>query len=239
MYSHMGRQPSVFAELADTCLVVQGTKLSVHSAILAANSKVFAEMFCEAKGQQRDFAHQLEVPLPGDTLRDVRTALEYLYKGCTIWLAGDLEISGLRDATSLAAFAHKYEIEPLLQACEEYLVHRLQTMGSDSNNIIYFEASSHIDAMAQMIDLAETCNMRKLLAHCELLMIKVTDGNLWTQPAMLSNAVSRHSLLRMLRAFQAGLNQGGSITKYTGQRQKNKPDAQDSAIATLMTWNQL
>ena len=229
-YSHMGRQPSVFAELADTCLIVGGTKLHVHSAILAANSKVFAEMFSEAKGQQQDFKHQLEVPLPGDVLGDVRTALQYLYKGCTVWLASTLEMSDPWDAVSLAKFAHKYEIEPLLQACEEYLVHTLQFMGSDGKDSICFETGHMIEAMAIFIDLAETCSMRKLLAHCELLMIKAEDGDLWTHPAMLSDAVSKHSLLRMLRAFQAGLNRGGSrvhqpvrACSYSErQRQKNR-----------------
>lgn len=124
---------SAFAELADVDLVFEGTsRIAVHSQILAVNSKVFAEMFSELKlkGQQQDSGGLLEVPLPGDTYKEVSTALH------------------LRNL--------------------------------------------------------------KLLAHCELLMIKVTDGDLWTHPAMSSNAVSRHSLLRMLRAFQAGLNQGGS-----------------------------
>ena len=224
-HSHMGHQPSVFVELADANLVVEGRQLIVHSAIVAANSKVFAEIFGEANGKQQDFSHQLEVPLPGDTFRDVHTALEYLYKRCTVCLASELEISGFTDAISLAKFAHKYEIEPIVQACEAYLTQRLK--GSDNNKI----PSNNVDAMAQIIDLAETCNMRILLAHCELSMIKVEDSNLWTHPAMLSNAVSRHSLLRMLRAFQEGLHQPIFNTRQFQSR------AYDIAVAKLMIWN--
>lgn len=242
--SHMGHQPSAFVELADTSLVVEGTQLSVHSAILAANSRVFAEMFSEAKGQQQYLTQQLEVQLPGDTFIDVYTALEYLYKGCTIWLASDFKISGFSDAMSLAKFAHKYEIVPLLQACEAYLVQRLQNMAFDVIGIQLSPACSNIDAIARIIDLAETCNMKKLLAHCEFVMIKTGDRDLWSHPAMLSDAVSRHSLLRMLRAFQAGLNQevirpqtgwGESQRRVTEENQHRK----DTAIATLMAWNEL
>ena len=187
-------------------------------------------------------------------LKDVHTALLYLYKGCTVWLASTLEVSGLWDAVSLARFAHKYEVEPLLQACEEYLVQTLQTMGRDGKDTVCVKARKNIDTLAILIDLAETCSMRKLLAHCELLMITIEDADLWTHPAMLSDAVSRHSLLRMLRAFQAGLNRagGGSRVRPTiGQLQcfnnlewqrqeildQPLPNAQDPRIATLMSWH--
>ena len=82
----------------------------MHSQILAVNSQVFAEMFSVAKGQQQDSSGRLEVPLPGDTYKDVSTALHYLYNGCTVWLASNLEISGAEDATSLARFAHNMRL---------------------------------------------------------------------------------------------------------------------------------
>ena len=153
-------------------------------------------MFSEATAQQPDSKRPLtRVPLPGDILEAVPTALHYLYKGCTVWLASTLVISKIEEAVSLAKFAHKYEIEPLLQACQQYLVQELKTV--QSNN------AGH--EAIQLADLAETCDMRELLGHCEFVMISSQDSNLWTDLAMLSDQVSRRSLLRMLRAFQSGL----------------------------------
>lgn len=117
------------------------------------------------------------------------------------------------------------------------------------------EKTKHVpascNAIVQLTDLAETCSMRELLAHCELLMIKDKASDLWTDPAMLSNAVSRHSLLRMLRACQAGLgtsNYGNQLVGYYGNQlvgyyadsqqtpsQKSLSDAQDAAVSTLMS----
>lgn len=194
-FAYMGQPSPAFAKMADVMLVVEGRHLPVHSMILGANSNVFAEIFNKAIAQQPDSWHLLEVPLVGDSLSDVTTALSYLYQGCTVWLASTLVISTLEDAVSLARFAHKYGIEHLLQACQQHLVRilKLHIAGSD-------KSLSQSSDMAHLTDLAETCEMHELLAHCELVMIKSTDCNLWTDDAMLSEKVSRHSLLRMLRA---------------------------------------
>lgn len=197
---YMGQSTEAFASLADALLIVEGKKLPVHSTILAANSNVFAEMFVEATERHPISKHLLEVPLPGDSLKDVSTALQYLYKGCTVWLGGALVISGPDDAMSLAKFAHKYGIEPLLQACENSLV---AAVGQISRGSRAFEQESlgTIELMARVTDLAETCGMKELLGHCEFFMITSGDKSLWAHPALLSDQVSRHSLLTMLRAF--------------------------------------
>ena len=131
---YMSKPTVAFASLADALLIVEGQKMPVHSTILAANSDVFAQMFVEATEQHPIFKHLMEVPLPGDSLKDVFTTLHYLYKGCTIWLASALEISGPEDAMSLAKFAHKYGIEPVLQACQEYLVAAVEHMSRAADN---------------------------------------------------------------------------------------------------------
>ena len=87
---YMAQLSAAFANMANVKLLVEGQPLPAHSMILAANSKVFAEMFTKATAQQSDSNQKLEVPLPGDSLKDVSTALDYLYKGCTVWLATTL-----------------------------------------------------------------------------------------------------------------------------------------------------
>ena len=233
--AYMGQPSAAFANMADVQLLVEGRHLPVHSMILGANSTVFAEMFNEAVAQQADSRHHPEVPLPWDSLKDVSTALHYLYKGCTVWLASSLVISDPEDAVSLAKFAHKYEIEPLLQACQEHLVKNLKQYITGADKSLSCGA-----VMAHLIDVAETCEMRELLAHCELFMIKSDNSNLWSDQAMLSEQVSRQSLLRMLRALQAFrcdvvATKSGSMY-YSGS---SRSADHDVSVKQLMSWNRL
>ena len=134
----------------------------------------------------------------GDKAKDVCTALQYLYQGCTVSIASALVIAAPRDAESLARFAHKYDIRPLLNPCEEFLVQQMQTTLSEGIGAINTGRALEDDvkrsgllsssaAVTHIVDLAETCGMNVLLAHCELFMMRSDDTSLWTDPAMLSN----------------------------------------------------
>jgi len=196
---YMDGLPAAFADMSDAILLVDDAKLPVHKAILAANSAVFAELFMTATAQQS--LSLLEIPLPGDRMWDVYTALKYLYRGCTPCASSSPEIKSTDDAKALVLFAHKYGINTLMNACEHYLVELAQGDMSDDGpeDLCLFTSC---DAFASWTELAEMCNMDTLLAHCELSMIKDEDMDLWCNPAMTSGKISRGSLVRMLRASQ-------------------------------------
>ncbi len=66
-----------FADLTDATLRVDGARLPVHSAILAANSQVFAELFIAARADANESkASQLKVSLLGDKMWVVLYCLE-------------------------------------------------------------------------------------------------------------------------------------------------------------------
>ena len=72
--------PTAIADMADAVLTPQsgpfpGLNFPVHKAMLVANSAVFAEIFLQEE------ASMPEIPMPGDSLWDVYTALKYLYAG--------------------------------------------------------------------------------------------------------------------------------------------------------------
>ncbi len=160
---YMDGMPAAFADMSDAILLVDDAKLPVHKAILAANSAVFAELFMTASAQQ---SHSLlEVPLPGDTIWDVYTALKYLYKGCTLCTSSSPEIKSTDDAKALVLFAHKYGIQNLLDACECYLVELAQGDMSDDGpeDLCLF---TNNDAIASWTELAGTCELDTLLAYC-------------------------------------------------------------------------
>ncbi|KAL0039330.1 hypothetical protein WJX79_003691 [Trebouxia sp. C0005] len=111
------------------------------------------------------------------------------------------EIESTDDARALVLFAHKYGINSLLDACEEFLVELAQGDMSDGG-AKGFRLFTSFDAVASWTELADDCNLNSLLAHCELSMIKNSDMDLWCDPAMTSGKISRSSLVRILRASQ-------------------------------------
>lgn len=248
---YMDGLPAAFADMSDAILLVDDAKLPVHKAILAANSAVFAELFMTASAQQSNSL--LEVPLPGDRMWDVYTALKYLYKGCTPCASSSPEIKSTDDARALVLFAHKYGINSLLDACEEFLVKLAQGDMSDGGTK-GFHLFTSFDAVASWTELADDCNLDILLAQCELSMIKDADMDLWCDPAMTSGKISRSSLVRMLRASQLFIHRstkdqakynhidrlinGGKPITVTHAVQRLSAAALDHHvdIATLMQW---
>lgn len=246
----MDGMPAAFADMSDAILLVDGAKFPVHKAILAANSAVFAELFVTASAQQS--YSLLEVSLPGNTIWDVYTALKYLYKGCTLCTSSSPEIKSTDDAKALVLFAHKYGIQNLLDACECYLVELAKGDMSDDGPVLCLFTNNN--AIASWTELAGTCELDKLLADCELSMIKDMDLTLWCDLAMTSGKISRSSLFRMLRASQLFIhNSKGGQAKYKGsQRERVSPGIYQPRtftqclsaaapdhhvdIATLMQW---
>ena len=161
--------PASVAALSDTILKVDGTNLPVHRAILAINSPVFADLFAYALSRGSKTS-RLEIPLVGDEVLDVRTALEYLYKGCTICSSSALLLKSSDDARSLVKFAHKYNITSLVEACETYLVDCLQQTG-------HHDFFTSTEALVEWTALAEECELNTFLAHCEVFIMHNWDRN--------------------------------------------------------------
>ncbi|DBB01875.1 hypothetical protein WJX77_009456 [Trebouxia sp. C0004] len=181
----------------------------------------------------------------------VYTALKYLYRGCTPCASSSPEIKSTDDAKALVLFAHKYGINSLMDACENYLVELAEGDMSD-DGAEDFCLFINCAAIASWTELADACNLDTLLAHCELAMIRDTDMTLWCDPATTSGKISRSSLFRMLRASQqficrAKLSQLGRFrlqAKYGSQRMVPAVSHSYSGadpdhhvnIATLMQW---
>lgn len=239
--------PAAFADMADTILIVDSARLPVHRAILAANSDVFATLFISATAGQS--TPMLEVPLLDDAMWDVYTALIHLYKGCTVITASSPEIGSVEEAKALVRFAHKYSIMSLIKASEDYLVELAQ---DDVTGALVMSADNCLfdtkEALVSCIVLAEACSLNRLLAHCELFMIRSKDMSLWYDSAVTSNKISNSCLLRMLRGAQIFMRT--SEQYLTKERHRDKRPMLDYtssvsqalppkhvSIAALMGWN--
>lgn len=227
MQTYMEGLPESVAALTDTILKVDGTDLPVHRAILAVNSPVFADLFAYALSRGSR-SSRLEIPLVGDEVLDVRTALEYLYKGCTVCSSSELHPKSSDDAKSLVKFAHKYNIRSLVQACETYLLACLHQRGPSD----FFTSA---EAIVEWTALAEECELATFLAHCELCMMHDRDRSkpLWSHPAMTSDHISRRCLLRMLRGLQ--LQQRKSEDFITGLYDSMVQDSQAQSQTEAQT----
>ena len=186
-----------FTKLTDVTLIAEGVELPAHQAILAANSPFFGDLFLSApEGQHDRPGAKLRCPLPGDSLDDVLTVLRYCYQNCTLFSSSKPRLQSAKDACSLARFAHKYDMQALLQECEIFLTAKAKAVETLQDTL-------DITSMVEWTSLAEECDMAQLLAHCELIMAKTWDTSLW-QDSRLTYAdnISRACLLRVLRAAQ-------------------------------------
>lgn len=183
--------PEHFVKLADAALVAEEVSLPVHQAILAANSSFFGELFLTAQEHQAGRSNLLQCPLPGDKLQDVLTVLKYCYQSCTIFSCSKPTLASAQDACSLARFAHKYDMQPLLQECEAYLITQAQAAESNHTSL-----AVDVHAIVEWALVAETCHLTRLLAHCELVLAKTWDASCWQDTLLTSeDSISRSSLL--------------------------------------------
>ena len=194
---YLDNLPEQFARLADAVLVIEDVELPVHQAILAANSPFFGDIFLTASQSSSDKTScKLHCPLPGDKLSDVLTVLRYCYRACTLFSPSKPRLESAEDACSLARFAHKYDMQALSEACEAFLVSKVQAVETAHDSL-------DVNSLVAWTMLAEECNMTQLLANCELILARTWDTCLW-QHALLCNtdSISRACLLRILRAAQ-------------------------------------
>ncbi|KAL3150582.1 hypothetical protein ABBQ32_000392 [Trebouxia sp. C0010 RCD-2024] len=193
--------PAPIAGMTDAVLIVEEARFPVHSAMLAANSAVFDDLFCAE--EQHEII--LEIPLPGDQASNVHTALKYIYAGYPLRRCRECatesfpRIKSTDDAKAVITFAHKYTCTSLLEACEAYLV-GLAQKDMSGDPVDQYHLFSSNQAILFWAELAEACEMDTLLAHCELSMIRDRDELLWHHPALTTGKISRSCLLRMLRA---------------------------------------
>ncbi len=107
------------AETTDLVLLVEDTKLPVHSYVLTSNSPVLLSAVRDTWKQEGS-----SLPLLGDGRADTIVALKYLY-------ARSPKIASVDDAVILSKFAHKYSISHLSSDCSEFLVNHAN-LTSDS-----------------------------------------------------------------------------------------------------------
>ena len=163
--------PEQFSLLADAHLAAEGKLVPVHKTLLAVGSPIFSDLFVSATNRSADTDR---FPMPGHTVADICTSLKFLYKRTTTE-AKDTPSKGLwnsvEDARPIIQFAHKFNMQTILQECDTCLSQKAET---DSTGIFRDD-----DSTVAWAALAEECGLKKLLANAELYMVKNVDPAFW------------------------------------------------------------
>ena len=125
-------------KFSDVVLVVEEERLHVHRAVLSMASPVFEKMFtseCQEKGNN-------EIPLPGKSSTEVKELLLFIYPSTS-----EKQITK-ENCYFLVKLAHEYQMDAIVQKCEDMLVEKLKTKPKDG-------------ALAELI-FAQTYELEKL-----------------------------------------------------------------------------
>ena len=104
-------------KFSDVVLVVEEERFHVHRSVLAMASPVFEKMFT-SEFQEKD---SKEIPLPGKSSTEVKELLLMIYP-----FASEKQITK-ENCLILVKLAHEYQIDAIVQKCEDYIVAKLET----------------------------------------------------------------------------------------------------------------
>lgn len=253
---HCSGIPQQSVLLADAHLVAEGQQIPVHKSLLALGSPVFSDWFLSA-GQADSSTDKDCYPMPGHTVADICASLKFLYQRTAVQSAetpGKDLWKSVADAQPIIRFAHKFDMQTILQECDTCLS---QKAGEADGKGIF---KDNVTAVAWAA-LAEECDLSTLLANAELFMVKNADPEFWQSPGFATHKLSSTCMLRMLRAAQHNMVSWsnnlavGNAAHATWARQycrrcqaghvwcpmcnpDNKPTGSHASISTLISWQQ-
>lgn len=222
----------VYVGMADIVLVVEGVELPVHRDLLAANSDVFASLLVSSLPGKLNNAKP-RIPLVDDTLSEILTVLGYLYRHRKFSIGqGPVQPKSPDDVRALVKFAHKYNMEELLEGCEAYLIDEVPKTSGDT--YVLFKRNELVVAWTE---LAEQCGLKRFLAYCERFMIQDHDKSFWHDPSVKAGRLSQNCLLRVLRGQQVNRQKAWAYIRAQPLVRKGSKDF-DVDIGTLLEWQQ-
>ena len=124
---YLGNVSVYLLPAVDVACVIEQDVLPAHSYVLMAASPVFAELVAAhfaavIKGDGQ--AEAMTVPLPDTTVQAAKVALQYLYEQCS-FKGKEPEIAAVSQAKVLASFAHKWNIQTMLEAADVFIQKKL------------------------------------------------------------------------------------------------------------------
>lgn len=210
--------PEQLASQTDAVLGGGDQCIPVHATVLAMVSPVFAALFktkaSEAAQSKQD---KLCIPLLGDSIADVCFAVKYVYQRalCQIANAPGRQLwRSVDSARPIIKFAHKYNMQIILEECDACLSEKAQKVPggvpvprlghTKFETTPYSEIFHSVESTIAWAVLAADCSLSHLLAESELFLASmvVTDLGFWHNHDGAVQSLSKESLLRVMGAAQ-------------------------------------
>jgi len=167
--------PEQIRAAVDMACVVEGKVLPVHSYVLMSASPVLRDVIAShLSGVIQGSSHVavLSVPLIGTKEETAKLALQYIYTRCVFKASSPQQIDAFTEGKRLAAFAHKYNNQSMLEDADE-VIHKMLLEG----NVLKYETQKGEDAVKDaegIIDLAafsDKVSLIKTSQFCEAYLV--------------------------------------------------------------------
>lgn len=178
--AYLGNVSGHLLPAVDVACVIDQDILPAHSYVLMAASPILAELVAAHFAKVIEGGYQPEimtVPLPDTTAEAAKVALQYLYQQCSFG-GQESKIAALDQAEILASFAHKWNIQSMLEAADDFIQKTL--LEESSSTISYvgtrsiklnFDHSKIAVNLISWFALAEKLHLVKTLEICEIWLI--------------------------------------------------------------------
>lgn len=155
----------------DMACVAEGKIFPVHSYVIMSASPVFSDVIASHFSAVIDGSSQSAVlQMPLDTQeKTARKALQHLYARCAFDAATPHGIADAHEAETLAMFAHKYNIQPMLEDADSFI---LKSISKKDKSLPEGEpAVKGAEGIIGWAAVADRLSMTKTLKHCEAWLV--------------------------------------------------------------------
>ncbi len=181
-FKYLDHLPKQLLNNVDVALVVESLVLPAHSVILMASSTVFSEILAAQmtdSGVNKPRSSALEVIMVGENRDCVQTALEYIYKRCSL-SKGSPQISTTAEAKHLVKFGRKYNVQVLLDDSDAFMCRWLRSnfeilecfKGSKGSAVANASAVERAAIVVEWAVIAEDKSLFCSLAYCESWIVR-------------------------------------------------------------------
>ncbi len=170
--SHVSEQMRAAVDMA---CVVEGKVLPVHSYVLMSASPVLSDVIASHFSGVIQGSSQpavLSVPLVGTKEQTAKEALQYIYTRCVFKASSPEKITTAHEGERLACFAHKYNIQSMLEDAD-VAVHKMLSSGFKLCDTLQGEAAvKDPESIVDWAEFSDKVSLIKSLEYCEKWLVR-------------------------------------------------------------------
>lgn len=205
--SYLQNLPEQMVSTVDTALTVEDAIYPVHSFVLMSASPIFADMVAAhyAEKTSGKTAAVLTIPLLGSQKRGTQSALQFMYQQSLLRKDKVRPVfDKLEEAEYFVEFAHKWNIQLLLQAGDKILCKQISWhCASQSSPMFGSSNSEKAISVIKWAVRAESMGLPRSLAFCEKWLVQ--QFNSITDVHTQLFTLCQQSMLRVMNGL-ASLN---------------------------------